>query len=616
MKLLSKNIIIGILIFFLLASLYSILSGQLMKLEEVSLSALVDEIKKGEVEKITVKGDQLEVLLVSKKEQLVKKEAESGLIETLRNYGLSPAEFQKVSVEIKQPSGVLFWLGAILPFLLPFIFIVFFFWMMAKQVSRANIQAFTFGQTKAKVILPSDKKNRVTFDDVAGVKEAKEELKEVVDFLKNPQKFLAIGAQIPKGVLLLGAPGTGKTLLARAVAGEANVPFFYMSASEFVEMFVGIGASRVRDTFSLAKKSAPAIIFIDEIDAIGRQRGAGLGGGHDEREQTLNQILVELDGFEPNERIIVLAATNRPDILDIALLRPGRFDRRVILDPPDLNDRESILKIHARKKIMEKDADLRRIAERTPGFSGADLKNIMNEAAILAARHGHHAIRQIDLYEAIEKVLLGPERKSYVLNKNEKKIAAYHEAGHALVATISPNADPVHKISIIARGRAAGYTLKLPIEEKRMLNKSYFLDELAVALGGYVSEKLAFKELTTGAADDLKKAMEIARNLVTRFGMSEKIGPMALGNHEELIFLGREIAHERNYSEQVAKLIDHEISKFIKEAEKKAQNILKKYRKALDAIAGKLIEKETIEREEFEKLVIPFGLKPKTVQGV
>ncbi|OGZ31546.1 MAG: cell division protein FtsH [Candidatus Niyogibacteria bacterium RIFCSPLOWO2_12_FULL_41_13] len=615
MKLLSKNIVIGILIFFLLASLYSILSGQLIKLEEISLSALVEEIKKGEVEKISVKGERLEILLVSKKEQLAKKETESSLIETLRNYGLNPNEFQKINVEIKQPSGVLFWLGAILPFLLPFIFIIFFFWLMAKQVSRANIQAFTFGQTKARVVLPSDKKNRVTFNDVAGVKEAKEELKEVVDFLRNPQKFLAIGAQIPKGVLLLGAPGTGKTLLARAVAGEANVPFFYMSASEFVEMFVGIGASRVRDTFSLAKKSAPAIIFIDEIDAIGRQRGAGLGGGHDEREQTLNQILVELDGFEPNERIIVLAATNRPDILDTALLRPGRFDRRVILDPPDLNDREAILKIHARGKIIEKDVDLRRIAERTPGFSGADLKNIMNESAILAARHEHKAIRQIDLYEAIEKVLLGPERKSFMLNKNEKKIAAYHEAGHALVAAGSPNADPVHKISIIARGRAAGYTLKLPLEEKRLLSKKYFLDELAVALGGYASEKLIFGELTTGAADDLKKVTELARNLVTKFGMSEKIGPMTLGNHEELIFLGREIAHEKNYSEEVAKLIDREISRFIKEALKQAESILKKYKKTLDAIAGKLMEKETIEREEFEKLIVGFGFKPKTVQS-
>lgn len=611
MKLFSKNIVIAVLALLFIASLYSVLSGQLKKPEEISLSALVEEIKNNEVKSIVVKNDKLEILTSDGAKQISKKESGVGLVETFRDYGLTPNQIQGVAIDIKHPSGLAFWIGSILPFLLPFLLIIVFFWLMARQVSRANIQAFTFGQSRAKVIMPGDKKNKVTFDDVAGVKEAKEELKEVVDFLRNPKKFLSIGAQIPKGVLLMGPPGSGKTLLARAVAGEANVPFFFLSASEFVEMFVGVGASRVRDTFRLAKKSAPAIVFIDEIDAVGRQRGAGLGGGHDEREQTLNQILVELDGFEPNESIIVIAATNRPDILDTALLRPGRFDRRVILDLPDIDDREAILKIHAKGKSFSKDINLRRIAERTPGFSGADLKNVINESAILAARHNRQYILQEDIYEAIEKVMLGPERKSYILTKNDKKIAAYHEAGHALVAAASPHSDPIHKVSIVARGQAAGYTLKLPTEEKRMISKSHFLAELAVTLGGYAAEKLVFKELTTGAADDLKKATQLARNLTTRFGMSEKIGPVVLGNHEELVFLGRELATERHYSEEAAKMIDREISRFISDALKKATSILKKYKKALDAIADKLIKEETIERDEFNALVASFGLKQK-----
>jgi len=458
------------------------------------------------------------------------------------------------------------------------------------------------------VVQPDSKKERVTFKDVAGVKEAKEELQEIVEFLRSPRKFLDIGARIPKGVLLMGAPGTGKTLLARAVAGEAGVPFFHMSGSEFVEMFVGVGASRVRDLFKMAKRSAPAIIFIDEIDAVGRHRGAGLGGGHDEREQTLNQILVEMDGFEPQESVIVMAGTNRPDVLDPALLRPGRFDRRVILDNPDINDREAILKLHSQKKPLEKGVDLRVIAERTPGFSGADLANLMNEAAIVAARDNRKTIEQLDLYRSIEKVLLGPERKSHILSTAEKKISAYHEAGHALVAAILPHADPVHKITIVSRGRAAGYTLKLPSEDRHLYSRKNFLDELAAALGGYASEKVVFGELTTGSSDDIKKATIIARDLVTRYGMSEKIGPITLGDRDELVFLGKELGVEKNYSENTAQLVDSEVSNIMKNAFKRAQDILKKYRKVLDSLAAKLIKDETIEREEFESILSTFGL--------
>jgi cell division protease FtsH len=502
--------------------------------------------------------------------------------------------------------------GAILPFLLPFLLIVLFFWLAARQVQRANIQAFTFGQSRARIIQPDSKKERVTFRDVAGVKEAKEELQEIVEFLRSPKKFLEIGARIPKGVLLMGAPGTGKTLLARAVAGEAGVPFFHISGSEFVEMFVGVGASRVRDLFKMAKRSAPAIVFMDEIDAVGRHRGAGLGGGHDEREQTLNQILVEMDGFEPHESVIVMAATNRPDVLDPALLRPGRFDRRVVLDLPDINDRESILKIHALKKPLAKGVNLRVISERTPGFSGADLSNLMNEAAILAARENRRFVEQPDLIRSIEKVLLGPERKSHILSPKEKEISAYHEAGHALVAAVLPNADPVHKITIVARGRAAGYTLKLPSEDRHLYSRPTFVDELAAALGGYASEKLVFGELTTGSADDIRKATMIARDLVTKYGMSEKIGPITLGERDELVFLGKELGLEKNYSEAVAKLIDSEVGKFMKGAFSRAFTILRKYRKVLDALAERLIENETIEREEFESILGSFGLKQAT----
>ena len=608
----SKIILTGLLVLMLLTGIYSILTEGASKPESVSFSQLVSEINADRVSKITVRGNNLEILFGDNTEKTAKKESETALSQTLFNYGVSADALKKVSIEIKEPSGAWFWLGNILPFLLPLFIVVIFFWLAGRQMKSVNLQAFSFGQSRARMVAPEDQKEKVTFKDVAGVKEAKEELQEIVEFLKNPKKFLDIGARIPKGVLLLGAPGTGKTLLARAVAGEAGVPFFHISGSEFVELFVGVGASRVRSLFSEAKKAAPAIMFIDEIDAVGRHRGAGLGGGHDEREQTLNQILVEMDGFEPHEKVIVMAATNRPDVLDPALLRPGRFDRRVILDLPDIGDREEILKIHSRKKPLAPEVNLRNLAERTPGFSGADLQNLMNEAAIFAARFGRKQIFQKDLVDSIEKVLLGPERKSHILTPEEKKIASYHEAGHALVAGALPNADPVHKVSIVSRGRAAGYTLKLPIVERHLYSKSHFLAELSVFLGGYSAEKIVFKNLTTGAADDLAKATDIARALVTKYGMSEKIGPITLAKEEEMVFLGKELGMmEKHYSEETARLVDRELARIMKESFKKAKNMIEKYRSALNALAKKLMEQESIEKQEFEQMMKVFGFKPK-----
>jgi cell division protease FtsH len=487
------------------------------------------------------------------------------------------------------------------PTLVPIFFIAILFIFIVRQLQGANNKAMMFGNSGAREF-SKDSKNKIAFKDVAGAREAKEELMEEVDFLKNPKKFVEVGAKIPKGVLLMGSPGTGKTLIARAVAGEAGVPFFHISGSEFVEMFVGVGASRVRDLFAKAKKSAPCIVFIDEIDAVGRQRGAGLGGSHDEREQTLNQILVEMDGFEPNLGVIVIAATNRPDVLDPALLRPGRFDRRVILDVPDITEREEILKIHAQGKPLEESVNLRRLAERTPGFSGADLANLLNEAAIRAARHDRKTITLEDALESIEKVLIGPERKSHILLPKEREITAYHEAGHALVAHLLPHADPVHKISIISRGRAAGYTLKLPTEDKKMHNKSEFLDDLAMLLAGHLAEQEIFGDVTTGASDDLRRATALARELVVSYGMSE-LGTRTFGEKNEMIFLGREIHEARDYSEKTAEEIDAEINRLITSAHRVACDIIKKERAKLDLIAKTLLEKETIEKEEFEKLM-------------
>ncbi len=603
MKDFSKNLIWAFIIFMLISVLYAAVTDSLRQKKEITLSELVSHIHSGEVSEITVSDAALDVALKNGEQVRAYKEAEIGLSETLKNYGVTPEELRAANVKVKTGGALEVFLVYVLPLLWPILLIGLFIWFTARQVSRGSMQAFSFGQSRARLISPDNTKERITFADVAGVKEAKEELKEIVDFLKSPKKFLDIGAKIPKGVLLMGPPGSGKTLIAKAVSGEASVPFFYMSASEFIELFVGVGASRVRDLFQMAKKAAPAIIFIDELDAVGRIRGAGIGGGHDEREQTLNQILVEMDGMETGDRVIILSSTNRPDVLDPALLRPGRFDRRVILDLPDINDREEILKIHTKNKPLAKDTGLRMIAERTPGFSGADLANLVNEAAILAARENRKTVAQKDMIASIEKVMLGPERKSRLLTQEEKKISAYHEAGHALVAASLPNADPVHKISIVSRGRAAGYTLKLPIEDRHLFSRSHFLDEIAAALGGYCAEQVVFNEITTGASDDLKKATALARSLVTRFGMSDKFGPIVLSDREEVIFLGREIASEKNYSEETARLIDQEVKRIMDSAHKRAREILVRQRAKLDEIARILIEKETIEKDQFDALM-------------
>ena len=602
MKNFFKNFIIVFIILIVLSAIYSFYYSSPQSTETIPLNQVVSDINSGNVTKIIIQENKLEIELKDGSKKTSQKEGEAGLTESLKNLGVDPEKLKAVSLEIKSEYGASYWLINLLPFLLPFLMIGGLLWFMFRQAQKGQTQAMSFGKSQAR-INPPDKKQKTTFKDVAGAHEAKEELQEIVEFLKFPKKFIEIGARIPRGVLLMGPPGTGKTLLARAVAGEANVPFFHISGSEFVEMFVGVGASRVRDLFQVAKKSAPAIIFIDEIDAVGRHRGAGLGGGHDEREQTLNQILVEMDGFETNTNLIVIAATNRPDILDPALLRPGRFDRRVVLDMPDIKEREAILKIHARNKKLDKDVNLRQLAERTAGFSGADLANLVNEAAILAARKDQKMINQPDLFNSIEKVLLGPERKSHVLSKKEKEIAAYHEAGHALMAASLKNADPVHKVSIVARGKAAGYTLKIPSEDKHLRSRSEFIDELSVLLGGYCAEKLVFNELTTGASNDLKQASELSRIMVTKYGMSEKLGPITFGDSEELIFLGKEITESKNYSEKKAAEIDTEVEKFIKDAQKTTEKILKQKRNKLTQIAKYLVEKETIEKEEFEKLM-------------
>jgi len=597
-----RNLLIMLVIFMVISAAFSMFSGGDKNVESVSVSAITEGINNDKVEKIEVSANRLLVFLKDGSKQSSIKESEIALTESLINYGVDAEKLKAVQVVVTEPSASSAFFSTILPFLLPFLLIGAFIWFLLRQMSGSNNRAMSFGQSGAKLMDENDKRRKITFADVAGIKEAKEELKEVVEFLRFPQKFFALGAKIPKGVLLLGSPGVGKTMVARAVAGEANVPFFHISGSEFVEMFVGVGASRVRDLFKKAKKNSPCIVFIDEIDAVGRQRGAGLGGSHDEREQTLNQILVEMDGFEANSNVIVIAATNRPDVLDPALLRPGRFDRQVVLDLPDINDREAILKIHAKNKPLTTDVDLRAVAERTPGFSGADLANLMNEGAILAARKNQKQVMQIDLLTAIEKVMLGPERKSHLMSKKEKEIAAYHEAGHALVATVLEHADPVHKVSIVSRGRAAGYTMKLPTEDKNMHSKSEFLADLAMTLGGHATEQMVFNEITTGASNDLKVATALARKLVMVYGMSD-LGPMTFGSSQEMVFLGRELSESKNYSEKVAAKIDEEIAGFIDRAYKTASEAVRKHRKHLNLIAKELMEKETIERGEFERLV-------------
>ncbi|HET8575335.1 MAG TPA: ATP-dependent zinc metalloprotease FtsH [Candidatus Paceibacterota bacterium] len=609
-----NNIITGVLIFLVIAILYSFYAENRQQVPVVPISQVAQDVSGGSVSKIVVEGNDLTVTYKDGTVKDSKKETEDALTQTLSNYGVTPAQLTGIEVKVTNPGGFGYWALNLAPFIVPVLFILALFWIISRQMkSSGGMQAFTFGQSKARIIDPNDKSQRVLFKDVAGVKEAKEELQEIVDFLKNPKKFIEIGARIPKGVILMGAPGTGKTLLARAVAGEAGVPFFHLSGSEFVEMFVGVGASRVRDLFKMAKKAAPTIIFIDEIDAVGRVRGSGVGGGNDEREQTLNQILTEMDGFEPNEKVIVMAATNRPDVLDPALLRPGRFDRRIAIDVPDRKDREEILKIHSAKKPLHDDVDLGVIAERTPGFSGADLYSLMNEAAILAARENRKSVTQYDLIRAIEKVMLGPERKSHILSKREKEITAYHEAGHALVASVLPYADPVHKISIISRGRAAGYTLTLPLEEHRMQTKKEFLDDIAKSLGGYVTEKMLFGDLTTGPSNDLQVSTALARDMVTRFGMSDKLGPIALEGNGGQALYGKGLG-DKDYSEKVSAEIDAEVSKIMNDAYVRAEKVVRENRKTLDEIAKRLVEKETLERSEYEEILKKNGIEPKVLE--
>jgi cell division protease FtsH len=564
-------------------------------------ATFANRLDKGEVTEIVIRGNRMEVTLSDSSKVFVDKEAQASVPELLASYGVDPEKARNIKTTVKEPSGFAYWGGILLQSLIPLILVFALMMFFFRQVQGQNNRAMSFGQSTARET--SKDQEKVTFANVAGVREAKQELSEVVEFLKSPDKFSKLGAKIPKGVLLMGSPGTGKTLLARAVAGEAGVPFLHISGSEFVEMFVGVGASRVRDLFAKAKKTAPCIVFIDEIDAVGRQRGSGVGGSHDEREQTLNQILVEMDGFEPNLGVIVIAATNRPDVLDPALLRPGRFDRRVVLDPPDIRDREEILNIHGKNKPLAKDVNIKRLAERTPGFSGADLMNLMNEAAILAARRNQTEVNMTDLIESIEKVMLGPERRSHLMNEEERKVTAYHEAGHALVAHVSPFADPVQKVSIISRGRAAGYTIKLPTEDRMMRRRQEYVEDIAMTLGGYAAEKVIFGDLTTGASNDMQQATRLARNMVTQWGMSDVLGPRAYGHREEMIFLGREIQETRDYSEDKAVLIDKEIDALIKQGLETATKIITDNRAAMDRIADHLVKHEIIERDDFEKVV-------------
>jgi len=577
----------------------------------VTINQVAQAVQKGEVARIIIESDdRIRVVYENGTEEGVesRKEPNATLVDQLVSLGVTTAQLapDNVVIEVRPPSV---W-GTILSsalYILPLLFMGGLFWFIMRQAQGSNNAAMSFGKSRARMF--SGEHPTVTFSDVAGADESKQELAEVVEFLKEPQKFIQLGARIPKGVLLVGPPGTGKTLLAKAVSGEAGVPFFSISGSEFVEMFVGVGASRVRDLFEQAKRHSPCIVFVDEIDAVGRQRGAGLGGSHDEREQTLNQMLVEMDGFDTDTNVIIIAATNRPDILDPALLRPGRFDRRVTLDRPDVKGREAILKVHVKGKPLEPQADLASIARGTPGFVGADIENLVNESAILAARRNKKAIGQAELEEAIERVVMGPERKSRLISDEEKRIIAYHEAGHAVVANAIAEADPVQKVTIVGRGQAGGVTWFRPDEDRILMSRKKMLATLAMALGGRAAEELVFDDITSGASNDIEQVTRMARAMVTRLGMSAEMGTLVYGQKEELIFLGREISEQRDYSEAVAEQIDREVRKIVEEAYKVAKNLVKKYRKQLDLVAKNLLEVESITREEFEKLFPPPGGK-------
>jgi cell division protease FtsH len=570
----------------------------------LTINELANAIQSGLVKRVSENEDQLIAIYNNGDERISQKETGATLVEQLTQLGVTSEMLssKKVLIEVKAPSP---WLGIMtaLGYFLPFVILLGVFWFVFRQAQGSNSAAMSFGKSRARMF--SGEQSKVTFNDVAGVDESKEELQEVVEFLKEPEKFINLGARIPKGVLLVGQPGTGKTLLAKAVAGEAGVPFFSISGSEFVEMFVGVGASRVRDLFEQAKRHSPCIVFLDEIDAVGRQRGAGLGGSHDEREQTLNQMLVEMDGFDTDTNVIIMAATNRPDILDPALLRPGRFDRRVVLDRPDMRGREAILQVHVKGKPLANDTDLKVLARSTPGFVGADLENLVNEAAILAARRNKKAIDQSDLEESIERVIAGPERKSRLISAEEKRIIAYHEAGHSVVMNVLPEADPVHKITIISRGMSGGYTMAMPEDDRTLTPRKKMLADIIGLLGGRAAEELVFDDITSGAANDLERVTKMARAMVTRLGMSDQLGQMVYGQKEELIFLGREISERRDYSEAVAEQIDVEVRRLVDEAYLQAKAILTQYRGKLEKVAEHLLEAETLTREEFEKIFPP-----------
>lgn len=606
----SSYLVTFLLLLALGAMVWMALRQDVKSQQPVSLNQLAQDLRDHKVSRITVENnDRLTVVYKDASERISQKEPDATLVNQILALGVSPSDLgpEYVKIEVQPPS---IWSGVFssILYLLPVLLMGGFLWFIFRQAQGSNNAAMSFGKSRARMFTGDHP--TVTFEDVAGVDEAKEELREVVEFLREPQKFIQLGARIPKGVLLVGPPGTGKTLLAKAVSGEAGVPFFSISGSEFVEMFVGVGASRVRDLFDQAKRHAPCIVFVDEIDAVGRQRGTGLGGSHDEREQTLNQLLVEMDGFDTDTSIIIMAATNRPDILDPALLRPGRFDRRVVLDRPDVKGREAILRVHVRGKPLEPNVDLAMLARATPGFVGADLENMVNEAAILAARRNKRTIGQAEFEEAIERVIAGPERKSRLISPEEKQIIAYHEAGHAVVMHVLPEADPVQKVSIIARGQMGGYTLAVPEDDRILASRRKLFAEMVGLLGGRAAEEIVFDDITSGASNDLERVTRLARTMVTRLGMSDALGPMVYGQKEELIFLGREIAEQRDYSEAIAEQIDREVRRLVSEAYERAKAILMEYREKLDAIAKRLLEVETLSREEFEK-IFPLPV-PKT----
>jgi len=604
-----NSIVLVILLLIVIVLVVQFRAGQTPP-DRLDFNEVADLIRTGRIARIIVDDNDLTIIYPDGETRAIsRKEPTTTAVDQLTALGVTPEMLasDRVKLEIKQPSDFN-QVITLVTYLLPGLLVVGLIFFMLRQAQGSNNQALSFGKSRARMF--TGDQPTVTFDDIAGVDEAKEELQEIVEFLEEPEKFMKLGARIPRGVLLIGAPGTGKTLMAKAVSGEAGVPFFSISGSEFVEMFVGVGASRVRDLFDQAKRHSPAIVFVDEIDAVGRHRGAGLGGSHDEREQTLNQMLVEMDGFDTDTSVIIVAATNRPDILDPALLRPGRFDRRVILDRPDMHGREMILKVHVKGMPIEEEVDLKTIAKSTPGFVGADIENLVNEAAILAARRNKNSIGPDEFQESVERVIAGPERRSRIISEEEKKIVAFHEAGHAVVMHVIPEADPVHKVSIIARGMMGGWTMALPEEDRTLTSRRKIKADMAGLLGGRAAETLVFNDITSGASNDLERVTELARNMITRLGMSQELGPMVYGQTDELVFLGRTIGEQRDYSDSIAEKIDMEVRRLVEEAFDRATDILKDYRAQLDAIAETLIEIETLDRSQFEELFAePVGPK-------